>query len=412
MSRIVGEGVLESGRCLLIDPADAPFAQWNRRAANCTMPFLRSPASHGIDPDFRAVRRSAPADGDDHFTAPYHRPSAALFERHLADRAHRTLGGVSFLRGRVTDIRPSAAARFRLLVEPAIDTDRAGEALDYRPVRIDARVVILAPGQPEPLRPTPFDTLPSTAPVYHVHDRDFDPAALRSGMRVALVGGGIAAAHLAVSLTARGVGCEIWNRDRMTSWQFDSDPCFIGPRCAALFAAIEDYGHRRELIRRSRRPGSLPPDLFEQLAHLVAHRRVLVRRAEVESARASGRTVSLAGRAPASIPRQAIPRQAIPRQAILRKTPPHRAEYDATVLCTGFSSRPPMEETIRAIAGRWDVPVTDDTYPILRRDLSWTPGLYVTGALAELELGPPARNLIGAHLAGRRIVPSVRRDVS
>jgi hypothetical protein len=42
-------------------------------------------------------------------------------------------------------------------------------------------------------------------------------------------------------------------------------------------------------------------------------------------------------------------------------------------------------------------------FPAPTRSLEWAPGLYVTGALAELELGPTAPNIAGARSAGERL---------
>ena len=44
-------------------------------------------------------------------------------------------------------------------------------------------------------------------------------------------------------------------------------------------------------------------------------------------------------------------------------------------------------------------------YPIVDENLLWDKKwIYVAGALAELELGPSARNIAGARLAAERIV--------
>ena len=48
------------------------------------------------------------------------------------------------------------------------------------------------------------------------------------------------------------------------------------------------------------------------------------------------------------------------------------------------------------------LPAAPCGYPIVDRCLRWHPRLFVTGALAELEIGPVARNIIGARLAGDR----------
>jgi hypothetical protein len=43
-------------------------------------------------------------------------------------------------------------------------------------------------------------------------------------------------------------------------------------------------------------------------------------------------------------------------------------------------------------------------YPIVDRALRWHPGIHVTGPLAELEIGPPARNILGARLSAERLL--------
>jgi hypothetical protein len=84
------------------------------------------------------------------------------------------------------------------------------------------------------------------------------------------------------------------------------------------------------------------------------------------------------------------------------------AEYDRIILATGFAPGPPMADLIASVAAHANAPVAGDGYPIPAEDLSWLPKLYLTGALAELEIGPPARNIAGAHLAGRRIIPALK----
>lgn len=43
-------------------------------------------------------------------------------------------------------------------------------------------------------------------------------------------------------------------------------------------------------------------------------------------------------------------------------------------------------------------------YPLVSRRLEWAPGLFVSGPLSELELGPSARNIAGARSAGERFL--------
>ena len=47
-------------------------------------------------------------------------------------------------------------------------------------------------------------------------------------------------------------------------------------------------------------------------------------------------------------------------------------------------------------------------YPVVDSALRWHRRVYVTGPLAELELGPVARNIAGARRAGDRLVTAVK----
>ena len=97
-----------------------------------------------------------------------------------------------------------------------------------------------------------------------------------------------------------------------------------------------------------------------------------------------------------------------------------------TILATGFRSHPRrdplIEELDEAIeAGEVDeLPGGEDRQsaraalrgpadlPVPAHDLSVMAGLYVSGPLALLRLGPPAPNIIGAHNAYKRLVPSIQ----
>ncbi|MFO8044105.1 MAG: SidA/IucD/PvdA family monooxygenase [Alkalispirochaeta sp.] len=349
------------------------------------MQYLRSPASHGIARDYRTIRRTIRRGQD--FTPPYHRPSITLFAEHLDRHREATLTGVPRVQAWAREIRPApTGAGYTITV--------SGDCGDST---ISCEVAILAVGQPSPRMPQVLQSLPSTAAVYHVHRDTTALDHLPRGSEVALVGGGIAAAHLAVALSGAGHHVTIWNRDRFTSHQFDSDPCFVGPRCGGIIGSIGDYRHRRSLIQRSRRPGSVPPDLFRELRRLEHSRRIRIIRGEVTHAAATGSVGGIGDRV-------------LLRSETWRRE--QSGEFDAVVACTGFGGGPPAPDLIQHTADALRAPRAEDGYPIPSGDLQWAPGLFVTGALAELEIGPPARNLVGAHLAGRRIIPALRTLVS
>lgn len=384
LSRAISEGLVPAERTAIIDPHSELFAQWHRRVRNCRMDFLRSPASHGIARDYRTIRRTIQDERD--FTPPYHRPSVRLFGKHLNHQLRNTLNGTIHIQGTAQSIHiDDSGSAYRIDISPE-ESHRS----------VTADVIILAVGQPSPRIPEPLKALPATASVLHVHNDTSSLQSLNSGSKIGLVGGGIAAAHLAVALASAGHDVTIWNRDRFTSHQFDSDPCFVGPRCASLFASIQDYSQRRILIQRSRRAGSVPPDLFVQLRRLQQERRIRVVRGSVTHAAAAGSQVFLSGWE--QIGEIRYPSASVPGPA---------GEYDAVVACTGFDPGPPACELVEAIAHELQLKLAADGYPVPSHDLQWAPALFVAGALAELEIGPPARNLVGAHVAGRRIIPSL-----
>jgi len=46
-------------------------------------------------------------------------------------------------------------------------------------------------------------------------------------------------------------------------------------------------------------------------------------------------------------------------------------------------------------------------YPIVDSLLRWHPQIHVSGPLAELEIGPVSRNIVGARLAALRLLGSL-----
>ena len=76
---------------------------------------------------------------------------------------------------------------------------------------------------------------------------------------------------------------------------------------------------------------------------------------------------------------------------------------DLIILATGFEQRRPGHAWLDPLIEQYDLPCAPCGYPIVNQQLRWHKNLYVTGPLAELELGPPARNIIGARHAAQRL---------
>ena len=73
------------------------------------------------------------------------------------------------------------------------------------------------------------------------------------------------------------------------------------------------------------------------------------------------------------------------------------------MLATGFAPDRPGA-WLDGVSERLGLPLSACGYPIVDRALRWHPRIHVSGALAELELGPAARNIAGARMASERLL--------
>ena len=85
-------------------------------------------------------------------------------------------------------------------------------------------------------------------------------------------------------------------------------------------------------------------------------------------------------------------------------------ECDRILLATGFESRRPGGDLVDDLIASASLPCARCGYPIVDETLRWHPRVYVSGPLAELEIGPVSRNIAGARRAGDRIVAAVRSE--
>ena len=79
---------------------------------------------------------------------------------------------------------------------------------------------------------------------------------------------------------------------------------------------------------------------------------------------------------------------------------------DHVILATGFEKKRPGQ-WLQNIIEKCELPQASCGYPIVDKNLHWAKNIYVSGALAELEVGPVARNIVGARIAAERIVQGV-----
>ena len=355
----------------VLDEHDEPLALWRHRTANCGMAHLRSPATHNIDLGIMSLHhfvrdRGGPAAGD--FIPPYYRPSLSLFNAH--SQAVMAAGGLNALRlqGRARSAHPIDGG---LCVETT-----AGDLCAER--------ILLALGLPAPCIPSWARSLGSRgAQVHHLFDPAFDRARIRGDRhRVLVVGGGISAAQCALAL-ARQVGppVTLLARHPLAESQFDFDPCWIGPKCLTDFHR-QPYEGRRAIVDGARLPGTLPAEVLTQLTLAVEEGRVRIFTGGVTSLSVGVGAIRLeAGGEP--------------------------LEADRLILATGFDGGRPGGTLVDRLIDRFRLPTTPEGYPVVDRDLAWHPRIHVSGALAELMVGPCARNIVGVRNAGRLLLAGI-----
>ena len=77
------------------------------------------------------------------------------------------------------------------------------------------------------------------------------------------------------------------------------------------------------------------------------------------------------------------------------------------LLATGFEQGSPGGALLDKLIETHALPCTDCGFPVTDAHLRWHPRVFVSGPLAELEISPVSRNIVGARRAAERIVPIV-----
>ena len=62
-----------------------------------------------------------------------------------------------------------------------------------------------------------------------------------------------------------------------------------------------------------------------------------------------------------------------------------------------------QQPIIKQLVQLYNAPVSNAGLPSITTNLEWLPNLFVAGGLADLQLGPFARNIMGGREAANRI---------
>lgn len=355
----------------ILDPHDALLAAWNRMTTNCGMHYLRSPATHHIDLPILSIYRFAKTPAGEplaDFIPPYNRPSLPLFREHATrviadnglDRHH--------IQGRALTLRKDGPG---LIVETTYGSLRSRRVL----LAMGMSEQLCWPGWAKRLRR-------EGAPIVHVFEPTFQQNHPASAGPTVVVGGGITAVQTALAMaTGPQADITLIARRTLQESQFDFNPCWIGPKCLRRFYQ-EDYDVRRTTIDAARVSGSLPGEVLTAFEQARENSRLGFRQAAIQKALFKNGRIQL-------------------------QTDTGMLLAQRIVLATGFRTERPGGRFVDRLIDDFNLPCNPCGYPIVGQDLQWGKNIYVTGPLAELQIGPCARNIVGARNAGRQLLASL-----
>lgn len=361
---------IPADRIRVLDPYETPLTLWKHHTVNTGMAYLRSPLVHHLHPDVWSLRTFAATQNGQplaRFIPQHARPSLELFNAHTQQLIERAKLDHLRLQGR-------AKALVKIAGGWRVETENGG---------LDAKRVLLAIGATEqPFWPEWAEKLKqANASINHIFDPQFQRENLQIPQHTVVIGGGITAAQTALTLSDEQPGSvTLFSRHALRIAHYDSDPCWVTSICLKDFHAETDFNRRRAMIKAARYRGSLPPDVANELNQAVDAGKLRLCFGEIDAAQ-----------------------QTTDGHITLKLSDDTTLTADQIILATGFRPERPGGAWLDAAVETYALPTANCGYPIVDKSLMWTEGLYVSGPLAELEVGPTARNIIGARLAGERL---------
>ncbi len=354
-------------RLRVVDPHPEPLFCWNHHTSNTGMLFMRSTSVHHIDIDPTSLRDFAKTyKGMRHggYCPPYQRPSYQLFQKHSAE---------VITRNRLIDLRIQASVtslarqRDQWLVETT-----NGLLVTQNVLLAIGRSALQYPDWSLPLKL-------QGGPAHHLFDMGFCLDDVPQEHRVVIIGGGITAGQVALTLLERGQhAVTLVSRHALRQKHFDSDPGWMGPKYLNSFKR-KSIPQRRYKIQHARNRGTMAEEIHGAVQGAISDDQLGFVQSEVVSATNAQNSLDL------------------------QLKDDQQLQADTVILTTGFCQKRPggvwLERTIR----QQNLPLADCGYPMVDETLQWAPGLFLSGPLAELEVGPAAANIVGARMAAEKI---------
>lgn len=373
---LITRGYSSPERVAVLDPHAEMFKVWRQNAANTGMSFLRSPAEHNLDVGAGSIFKFASESGfgKDHFERRFSRPSLSLFNRHC---------------DYVVEKRGLADIRLQGSAQSIVRKDLSKYVVETESGDLKSQRVILALGDSNNLQYPGWvtDQMISSGKVCHIFSPEFQVPVATELNRVAVIGGGITAVQTALKLANLNPGSvSLIHSKELVARELDFDPCWTRSVCTNKLRKLSDYGKRRELVRATRHRGTIPRRLRKELDRAIGSGVInLIEDTVVEA------TFSAAGQVELALRDQG------------------NCNFDFLCLATGFGAGPPVGDLLDSVFHNLPVRMAPCGFPVPDKYLQITEGLFVSGSLAELEIGPAARNIHGARMAAEKIVASCFR---
>ncbi|MCP3026565.1 NAD(P)-binding domain-containing protein [Halobacillus sp. A5] len=350
---------------LIIDPFDEPIKKWKSVTNRIGMTYLRSPSVHHLDPDPYSLKKYAKNnDYAGPFLGYYGRPRLDMFNQYCEDLFKEEGVMDCWQQGVVTSIE-------RGIEHWNVSVNEIG--------RLEAENVVLAVGvNDRPHYPDWTKTLmdQQAGRVQHV----FEEPVNDNAKSYAVIGGGITSAHMAKTLALRTKAqVTLIKRHPFRLKDFDSDPGWLGPKYLNRFHKTKCYSKRRQQIREARNRGSITTGIRNDLRALEQEGKLEIITNEILNAKSESNKAAVIFSDGSSITTEQL------------------------VLATGAEACVPGGDWLMELASTCNLPCAPCGFPKLNQHLEWGNGLFAAGALAELEVGPAARNIAGARKAAERI---------
>ncbi len=355
---------LSSDELTIIDPYPSLCEQFNTYTQRISMPFLRSPFVHHIHPEPFHLKQYAKFNQYTGATyGPYKRPQRDMFMHHTHELIHQYHLNESHLQGFVKHInRKQHQWQLELTNGQTIQTE----------------FLIIAHGCNHRANiPPMFQQQPD---VQHIFNEAESQININQTSHV--VGSGISAAHLTLKLinTNHQRTIHLWLNKDIEIHDFDADPGWLGPKNMKHFLNIESSQERMRIIKAERHKGSMPHELYLRIKKHVNNARLVLHKNEIKD---------------------------IKDHHII--TTHKSIYYDHILLATGFENTVMNQPIIQDLITQLNAPLTKCGFPNISYELEWLPNLFVAGGLADLELGPFGRNIMGGREASERICHAYNR---